>query len=59
MIIPYNRNIYNPMVCFRVNTILIAVHTLYKEKKLNELTIYTRKLLDVCFPLKICIKLGM
>ena len=47
------------MVCFRFNTILIAVHTLYKEKKLNELTIYTRKLLDACFPLKICIKLGI
>ena len=35
MIIPDNRN--NPIICFRVDTILIAVHTLYKEKKLNEL----------------------
>ena len=61
MIIPDNRIIYvyYPMICLNIITILIVAHTLYKEKKLNELTIYTRKLLDVCFPLKICIKLGI
>ena len=25
------------MMCFKINTTLIAAHTLYKEKKLNEL----------------------
>ena len=43
MIIPDNRIIYvycyekNPMICLDIITILIVAHTLYKEKKLNEL----------------------
>ena len=27
----------NPMICLDIITILIVAHTLYKEKKLNEL----------------------
>ena len=29
--------IVNPMICLDIITILIVAHTLYKEKKLNEL----------------------